>query len=278
MVGDEGCGESSRDRNPGPHRRLRACRAARARRHGVVYRARQLALNRWVAVKLLHPTLCEDPATVKRFISEARTAGRLRHENIVTALDCGQVGNRFYMVMELVEGESLQRILKRRGPLPEREALDIVRQIAGGLQYAWENRLIHRDIKPHNIMMTATGAAKLCDRGLCRELGEDSTLTATGFVHCTPAYASPEQGRGRRDLDTRSDLYSLGATLYELLTGRPPFLGNSAGDYFIKHATEAPLPPAQRNPAVSPATNELVLRMLEKKPKRRPASPGEVAQ
>ena len=240
---------------------------------GRVFKARQIDMERWVALKILKKALSDDKDYVQRFLGEARTAGKLRHENIVSALDCGAAKGRYYIVMEFVEGRPLDRILKERGTIPEREALAIIRQVATGLGFAWKHRIIHRDIKPQNIMLTAEGTAKICDLGLSRDVRTSSSLTATGIVNCTPTYASPEQARGYKDLDTRSDIYSLGATLYELVTGAPPFEGRSGGDLFIKHATEKPAPPKSRNPQISPEVNRLILQMLDKTREKRPQTP-----
>ncbi|GEM_PF-3541803 len=245
---------------------------------GTVYKAKQLSLDRWVAIKVLKPDLAkEDPGYVQRFLSEARTAGKLRHENLVAALDCGEVRGLHFMVMEFVEGLSLETVLRDRGVLPEREALSIVLQIAQALQHAWDHRIIHRDIKPQNILIAGNGVAKLCDLGLARLADGGAGLTMTGHVHCTAAYASPEQARGKKDLDTRTDIYSLGVTLYQLVTGARPFSSDSPGELLIQHATERPVPPSKRNPQISAATNQLILGMMEKERERRPETPGHVA-
>jgi serine/threonine-protein kinase len=244
---------------------------------GEVYKARQLGLDRWVAVKIMRPALAEDPDFIRRFLLEARTAGRLRHENIVSALDCGAANGRYFMIMELIEGRPVSEILKERGRIPEREALEWTCQVADGLEYAWSHRIIHRDIKPQNLMLTREGVVKICDLGLCRSARLEASLTATGELNCTPTYASPEQARGERDLDIRSDIYSLGATLYQLVTGHPPFTGTSAGDLLVKHVTEPPVPPDRRDPGVSPGVSGLILRMLEKKRELRPSTPGALA-
>lgn len=244
---------------------------------GAVYKARQIGLDRLVAVKLLRPGLAEEPEFVNRFLTEARTAGKLRHENIVSALDCGIASGFRFMVMEFVDGEPLDETIRRRGRLPEAEALELARQAAEGLQYAWSHRVIHRDVKPQNVLVTPEGVAKICDLGLCRDIRADVHLTTTGYINCTPTHASPEQARGEKDLDCRTDVYSLGVTLYQMVTGALPFEGQSPGDLLIKHATERPAAPKQKNPALSDAASELILKMLEKDRRNRPATPGEVA-
>ncbi len=243
---------------------------------GEVWKARQKGIDRWVALKILHPHFSQDEEYVRRFQREARTVGKLSHENIVRAYDCGEADGRNYLVMEFVQGEPLDGILARQGVLPEREALAIVRAIAQALQYAWEHRIIHRDIKPQNILMTPEGVPKLCDLGLSRDVTESTRLTQTGAIACTPAYASPEQAQGETRIDTRSDLYSMGVLLYELVTGTLPFQSSSAAALLVKHVSEKPAPPVSRNPALTPGANRLILDMLEKLPARRPTDPGAV--
>jgi serine/threonine-protein kinase len=236
---------------------------------GDVFLAQQTSLDRPVALKILPEQLAKDEEFVQRFLSEARAAGKVAHENIVAAVDVGESNGRYYFVMELVEGLTLQQKIEREGPIPEKAALDIARQVARGLRHAHAQGLIHRDIKPANIMFTTENVAKICDFGLARRLDEDTTLTMPGIVQSSPAYASPEQCRGRRDLDHRTDMYSLGVTLFEMLTGQRLFSAESASALFIKHATEAPPSPQSLNPAISAATSQLVLRLLRKEPKQR---------
>ncbi|MBV8879627.1 MAG: protein kinase [Planctomycetaceae bacterium] len=236
---------------------------------GDVYLAQQTSLDRPVAIKLLPPELAKNQEFVTRFLSEARAAGKLSHENIVAAVDVGESNGRYYFVMEVVEGSTLQEILKRNTKLPEKQALEYAKQVANGLRHAHQMGLIHRDIKPANIMIHGEKTAKICDFGLARELNADVTLTIPGQVQSSPAYASPEQCRGRRDLDHRTDMYSLGVTLFEMLTGRRPFVADSPGALFIKHATEAPPSPQSIHPSLSKDATQLVLRLLKKEPKQR---------
>ena len=231
---------------------------------GVVYKARQLALDRWVAVKVLRDALAQEPEYIRRFFKEARLAGRLRHANIVSALDCGDASGRYYMVMEFVEGQPLDRFLRSRGALPEAEALEIAAGVAEALQSAWFHKIIHRDLKPQNVLLTKSGVPKVCDFGLCRDIRDLPHLTSLGLIHCTPEYASPEQARGDKDIDVRSDLYSLGVTLYELLTGTIPFEASDPATMIVRHAMDRPQAPNQRNGATSRGTNQLVLDLLEK--------------
>jgi serine/threonine-protein kinase len=236
---------------------------------GDVFLAQQTSLDRPVALKILPMQLAKDEEFVQRFMSEARAAGKVAHENIVAAVDVGVSNGRYYFVMELVEGLTLQQKIEREGPIPEKAALEIAKQVARGLRHAHQQGLIHRDIKPANIMFTTEGVAKICDFGLARRLDEDTTLTMPGLVQSSPAYASPEQCRGRRDLDHRTDMYSLGVTLFEMLTGKRPFTAETSSALFIKHATEAPPSPQSFNPALSAAASALVLRLLRKEAKQR---------
>ena len=236
---------------------------------GDVYLAKQTSLDRLVALKILPAHLASDEDFIERFVVEARAAGKVFHENIVAAVDIGESNGRYFFAMELVEGPTLQQLINRRGAASEKFALDIVRQVARGLKHAHAHGLIHRDIKPANIMVTTEKVAKICDFGLARDLESDVTLTKPGVVQSSPAYASPEQCRGLLDLDHRTDMYSLGVTLFEMLTGVRPFQAETASALFIKHATEAPPPPQSINPAISAAANALVLRLLRKDPKQR---------
>src|SRR6185295_4812116 len=245
---------------------------------GVVFKARQVAMDRHVAVKVLRDELQQEPEYIKRFFKEARLAGRLRHANIVSALDCGTAEGRSFMIMEYVEGKSLDRLLKSRGALPEAEALEIARGIAEALQYAWFHHIIHRDLKPQNVLLTKEGLPKVCDFGLCRDVRDLPHLTSLGLIHCTPEYSSPEQARGDKDIDVRTDLYSLGVTLYEMLTGRLPFEASDAATMIVKHAMDRPTPPIERNGAISPMTNQLVLDLLEKAKEERPGAPAMVIE
>jgi serine/threonine protein kinase len=243
---------------------------------GEVWKARQQGIGRWVAVKVLHPQFTQDEEYVQRFLREARTAGRLAHECIVRAYDCGQAGGRNYLVMEFIEGRALDRILAERKTLPEREALLLVRRLAQALQHAWELKIVHRDVKPQNVLVTPDGTPKLCDLGLSRDVSAATRLTMTGSIACTPAYASPEQANGETAIDTRTDLYSLGVLLYELVTGELPFRSSSPAALLVKHATEVPRPPAALNSKLSAGTNRLILDLLEKLPSKRPTTPAVV--
>ena len=191
---------------------------------GVVYKARQVSMDRLVAVKVLHPRLAADPEFLRRLTREAHVAAKLSHNNIVQAIDVGSAGPLHYFVMELVEGKTIRQELDAGKVYGEREALEIVIQIAQALGHASKRGLVHRDVKPANIVLTADGVAKLADLGMARDAADLTQVKRErGLAIGTPYYIAPEQVRGRDDIDVRADLYSLGATLYHMTTGRPPF-------------------------------------------------------
>jgi hypothetical protein len=237
---------------------------------GTVYKARDTIGNRIVAVKILAPFLASDKEYVKRFFTEARNLQKLHHPNIVAAFDAGVAGDHKFFIMEFVDGVSLERVLHKKGMLPEHTALEIVRQVAQALDYAWQRKIIHRDVKPQNIMVTKQRTIKLCDLGLSKDVTSDISLTMTGSVNCSPPYASPEQAQGLRHTDIRSDVYSLGVTLFQAVCGELPFKGHNPAQFLIQHVTEKPPSPLSRNPKLSPQTSKLILRMLEKDPEARP--------
>jgi len=236
---------------------------------GDVYRAQQISLDRPVALKILPAHLAEDEEFIERFVVEARAAGKLSHQNIVAAVDIGESNGRYFFAMELVDGPTLQQVISREGAIPESRAFDTAKQVARGLRHACQQGLIHRDIKPANIMFTPENVAKICDFGLARELHAEDAQAERGIVQSSPAYASPEQALGRRDLDHRTDLYSLGVTLFEMLTGKRPFAADTPAALLKKHATEPPPEPRTLNPDLTTSANQLVLRLLKKKPEQR---------
>ena len=235
---------------------------------GDVYLARQISLDRNVAIKILPPHFATNEEFIERFVKEARAAGKLNHENIVAGVDVGESNGRFFYVMEYVEGPTIRQLLKKEGPLEEPRALDIARQVCRGLKHAHRLGLIHRDIKPGNIMLNDEGVAKICDFGLARRV-HSAAEDAPGQVQSSPAYTAPEICRGMKDIDHRADMYSLGITLFEMFTGERPFHADSSSRLFVKHATVIPPSPQEIRPDLSPAATQLVLRLLKKDPKHR---------
>ncbi|MBI4232648.1 serine/threonine protein kinase, partial [Candidatus Peregrinibacteria bacterium] len=241
---------------------------------GAVYKARQLSLDREVAIKILAPKLNQDPKFVERFKLEAIIAGRLNHKNIISVLETGISRGSHYYVMEYVEGVPLRKVLEKKKSLTEPESLKVIEDIAEAMEHSEKHKIIHRDIKPENIMMTKDGHAKLCDLGIAKQTHGElaKTLTATGEVFGTPTYVSPEQLEGEK-LDIRSDIYSMGIVLYEMITGLLPFEGNTASEIALKRLTKMPLPPRRVNPNVSLNLNNLILRMMARDREHRFANP-----
>jgi len=203
---------------------------------GTTYRARQISMDRVVAFKVLQPKLGLDKEYVRRFEREARMAARLNHENIATAYEVGSVAGQHYFSMEYVEGKTLSALLKEKGPFGEEEAAQIIVQVCRALDHAHGHEMIHRDISPKNIIVKPNGQVKLIDMGLTKSINpEASGFTTVGVTVGTPAYISPEQALGRDDIDIRSDIYSLGCVLYELLAGRPPLIGKTALETITMH-------------------------------------------
>jgi serine/threonine-protein kinase len=230
-----------------------------------VYKGRQISLDRIVAIKVLPRKMSENAEFVERFYKEGRAAARLSHNNIVQAIDVGSTPESYhYFVMEYVEGKTLYDIMQ---PPPvgegrnfsEAEALDIILQIADALEHAHRRGLIHRDVKPKNILLTPQGVAKLTDLGLARDLDDKQAAeTEAGKAYGTPYYISPEQIRGDVDIDHRADVYSLGATMYHLVTGRPPFDGDTPSAVMHKHLKEQMVPPDHINVALSAGISEII--------------------
>jgi serine/threonine protein kinase len=276
---------------------------------GTVYKARHRLMDRVVALKVINPALVGWPEAVRRFRQEIRAAARLTHPNIVAAYDAEQAGDTHFLVMEYVEGDSLDRVAAEEGPLPVERACDYARQAALGLQHAHERGMVHRDVKPHNLMRTPAGVVKILDFGLARfaseaprarvesaaaapppapaapdgadfgtaptrlrEPGEASGSAETGLG--TPDYLAPEEGADPR----RADVYSLGCTLYRLLTGQVPFPGGTPQDKVRAHRERAPRPVAELRPEVPAALAQLVERMMAREPERRYPTPGEAAR
>jgi tRNA A-37 threonylcarbamoyl transferase component Bud32 len=248
---------------------------------GVVYLAQQTAMNRQVVIKVVNKALLDHPDAVERFRREVHAAARLSHPNIVTAHDAEQAGELHMLVMEFVPGQSLADVLKKRGLLAVAHACHFARQAALGLQHAYEQGMVHRDIKPHNLMVTPKGQVKILDFGLAKIASEQSAgkgLTSTGAYMGTPDYCAPEQATDARTADVRADLYSLGCTLYALLAGRPPFEEDTAVKTILAHLERAPAPLPTLRPDVPEALWRVVARLLAKDPAQRYQKPAEVAQ
>lgn len=238
---------------------------------GTVYKARQVSMGREVALKVIHSTISSHKDFVPRFLREARTVARLSHGNIVAGYDVGQVGDLCYLAMEFIDGESCQARLTRLGRLDEPETIRIAIQVARALQHAHRSGVVHRDVKPANIMLAEGDVAKLCDFGLARATERGNTLTKGGTCLGTPMYMAPEQGG---ELDIRSDIYSLGASLYHLVTGVPLFEGPSMMAILMKHVMQPVVPPRRHRPEMTAAFEAVILRALAKRPEDRYEEPS----
>ncbi len=238
-----------------------------------VFLAEDVDLHRDVAIKILHDRYSEDAQFVERFAREARAAAGLNHPNIVAIYDRGQFEGSYYIAMEYLDGETLKDVIVREGPLPERRAIDITLQLLAALRFAHRREIIHRDVKPHNVMVLRDGRVKVADFGIAR--AGDSEMTEAGSIVGTAQYLSPEQARGQH-VGPESDLYSVGVVLYEMLTGRVPFTGDSAVAIAMKHVQETPVPPRQIVPAIPAELEAVVQRAMAKDPARRYHSADEM--
>ncbi len=228
-----------------------------------VYKAKCHVLNRYVAIKILRDEFTTDEEFTKRFEVEAQSAASITHPNIVSVYDVGVDGNLYYIVMELVKGKTLKEIIiEEKGPLPWKWSINISIQIASALEVAHKNHIIHRDIKPHNIIITEDGVAKITDFGIAKAVS-NSTITAFGTTIGSVHYFSPEHARGGFT-DEKSDLYSLGVVMYEMLTGKVPFDADTPVSVALKHMQEEPIPAIQVNPNIPTAVNDIIMKALKK--------------
>jgi serine/threonine-protein kinase len=232
----------------------------------VVYKARQLSLDRTVAIKVLPRRFTEKSDYISRFFKEGKIAAKLNHNNIVQAIDVGEAGGLYYFVMEYVEGKTLYDDLSKGKIFDEQEAIDIVTQLSGALAHAHNNGMIHRDVKPKNIMINKDGVVKLADMGLARETSDvEAAKNEEGKAFGTPYYIAPEQIRGEISIDGRADLYALGATFFHMVTGRVPFEASTPAEVMKKHLREPLVPPDHINTALSADVAEVIEVMMAKK-------------
>jgi len=228
-----------------------------------VYKSKDRVLNRYVAVKILRDEFTTDEEFIKRFRIEAQSAASLTHPNIVSIFDVGNEGSLYYIVMELIKGKTLKEIItEENGPLPWKWSLNVVTQIASALETAHKNNIVHRDIKPHNIIITEDGIAKVTDFGIAKAVS-NSTITAFGTTIGSVHYFSPEHARGGYT-DAKSDLYSLGVVMYEMLTGRVPFDADTPVSVALKHMQEDPIEPKELNDNIPQVVNDIIMKAMQK--------------
>lgn len=228
----------------------------------VVYKSKDRLLNRFVAIKILRPEYTKDSQFVDSFRKESQAAAGLQHSNIISVYDVGHEGNIHFIVMELVDGKPLSDIIKERAPMDYKSAIEIAKQVASALSLAHENNIIHRDIKPHNIMITKDGTAKLGDFGIAKAVS-DATLTETSKIIGSVHYFSPEQARGAY-VDERSDIYSLGIVMYEMLTGEVPFDGDNPVQVALMHINDEIQPPSRLVPGIPPALEKIIMKATDR--------------
>jgi eukaryotic-like serine/threonine-protein kinase len=244
-----------------------------------VHRGLDTRLGRDVAVKVLRADLARDPQFQMRFRREAQNAAALNHPAIVAVYDTGEVQSEFgplpYIVMEYVDGQTLREIVKTTGPMTQQKVMEVMADVCAALDFSHRHKIIHRDVKPANIMINRAGAVKVMDFGIARALGEGQNVTQTAAVIGTAQYLSPEQARGEA-VDARSDVYAAGCVIYELLTGEPPFTGDSPVAVAYQHVREDPKPPSEVDPNIPPALDAIVLKALSKNPANRYQSAAEM--
>ena len=244
-----------------------------------VHRGMDKRLGRDVAVKVLRADLARDPQFQMRFRREAQNAAALNHPAIVAVYDTGEVQSEFgplpYIVMEYVDGQTLREIVKTQGPMSQQRVIEVMADVCAALDFSHKHNIIHRDVKPANIMINRAGAVKVMDFGIARALGEGQNVTQTAAVIGTAQYLSPEQARGEA-VDARSDVYAAGCVLFELLTGEPPFTGDTPVAVAYQHVREDPRSPSEVNPQVTPALDAIVLKALSKNPANRYQSAAEM--
>ncbi len=244
---------------------------------GTVWKARQVSMDRIVAIKVLKPKLANDKVFLSRFLREAHLAAKFNSNHVIQAIDVGQAGTINYFVMEYVEGVTIKDELEKGKIFEEAEAINIALQIARALQAAHRRNLIHRDIKPANVVLTKDGTAKLADLGMARATTDEAHIKAEkGLVMGSPYYMAPEQIRGKADVDSRADIYSLGATLYHMVTGRPPYPFPTIEEVLRAHLKGELTPPDHINTRLSAGLGEVVETMMAKSRKKRYPSPDEL--
>ena len=242
----------------------------------VVYKGKDRLLNRFIAVKILRPEFTKDATFVENFKRESQAAAGLSHPNIVGVYDVGREGNINYIVMELIEGKTLNEIIEEEAPMDYRKVIDISKQVASALRIAHKNKIIHRDVKPHNIMITNDGVVKLADFGIARAVN-DATLSTGSKIVGSVHYFSPEQARGNY-VDERSDIYSLGIVMYEMLTGKVPFDGENPVTVALKHINEEIVPPSELVDGIPPALERCVMKCTSKYQTNRYANADELIE
>ncbi|MBQ9016178.1 MAG: Stk1 family PASTA domain-containing Ser/Thr kinase [Firmicutes bacterium] len=243
----------------------------------VVYKAKDKLLNRFVAIKILKPEFIGDHKFIDSFRRESQAAASMSHPNIVNIYDVGKEGNIHYIVMELIEGRALSDVIKEQGPMPYPQVISISKQIAAALSFAHKNHIIHRDVKPHNIMMTPNGTAKITDFGIAKAVNAATIVDSTDGIIGSVHYFSPEQARGGY-VDEKSDIYSLGIVMYEMLTGNVPFDGDNPVNIALMHINGEMTPPSEMASGIPPALEHIVMKCTDKYPVNRYASADELIE